>query len=333
MSTKISNIGNPLGIPRQVADFTVFPQKFELLTDDDGVLKPVFIQTMENVESRLLERFSKTDCSMFYVVAQPTVTPEGKTLTYGRVSAFGNPEQLASIILDNMVQYRACRIIVCEAFSDYVVNHLTDEDPCVKDLRRCIIHWRKHLVSGADKVVCAEDVIEQFVNRYPERQDCINALRAEAKRVRRSGRADLSFALLDETKRLEAAIAADDDRQQRVEQSLQAMRDSMAEARRCKQMRRDERMEQLRWEHDYEGLQRRQRSLRAHIERAQRELDALCEQERLMQQQQPQFNVHKAAKQKAQAIAARKAERNARKKKAKESADATRSCSPILKRN
>lgn len=236
--------------------------------------------------------------------------------------ASGIGAMLLNALGHGLEKYDDVNSIVTGAWVQHYLDstvHVTDRDKLA--LRKALIRVSGISVPGqqgaADKTPADEaaDIIAEVAAEHPDRQQRITPLKAHAKRYRQAGLLDINIALLNEVNRINDEIAADQERILAADQTRATRAASAAEARRVLQQKADERQEQLRWEHDYEALQRRQKSLRNFIARAQKDLDLLVAEQQQMQQQ-PQFNVHKAAQQKAKAIAARQAERKARKKRA-----------------
>lgn len=234
--------------------------------------------------------------------------------------ASGIGHMLLNALGHGLERYDDVNSIVTGAWVQHFLDstvRTTDRDKLL--LRKALIRFSGVSAQGqqvektpADEVA---DIIAEVAAEHPDRQQRITPLKAHAKRYRQAGLLDISIAILNEVNRINDEIAADQQRILDADQTRANRAASAAEARRVLQQKADERQEQLRWEHDYEALQRRQKSIRNFIERAQRDLDQLIAEQQQMQQQ-PQFNVHKAAQLKAKSIAARKAERKARKKHA-----------------
>ena len=234
--------------------------------------------------------------------------------------ASGIGHMLLNAIGHGLERYEDVNSIVTGAWVQHFLDstvRTTDRDKLI--LRKALIRVSGVSAQGqqVEKSPAEEvaDIIAEVAAEHPDRQQRITPLKAHAKRYRQAGLLDISIAILNEVNRINDEIAADQQRILDADQTRAVRAASAAEARRVLQQKADERQEQLRWEHDYEALQRRQKSIRNFIERAQRDLDQLIVEQQQMQQQ-PQFNVHKAAQQKAKSIAARKAERKARKKRA-----------------
>lgn len=350
-----SQTGIMLGQPRNMADANMFPTNFSTKPGEGGVLKPVFVQTMELIEERLFQKFNKTDCSLLYICSQPTPSIDGHPKMYSRFSAFGDSRQLVESIVENMYKYDAARELIVEAFTKFFLKYADPNDSETRDFRRALEHYyNKATKKDKSRAMTKEDIaelIDSIATRCPERSDRITMLQARAKQYRKSGMNDTSAALLAEVARLQQDIIDDKKRQQQLEidqiekankaeaemkaarQKAEYDRDlrlaNLEEAQRCKDMRANERLIQQQWEHYFASLERRQKFLRAHIEKATEALKELNKEQYAMQQK-PQFNVHAAAKQRAQKISARQAERKCRKKKGKVEVSDTRSCSPML---
>lgn len=305
-----------LGQPRNPADMNLFP------TALPQGMKPIFVQTMEFVEEELVKRFSKTDCHMLYICCQPTPSLDGKPKMYSRFSAFGDSRTLTEAIIDNMLEYRAVRLLIVESFCQFVIKHVEDTDSDAKDLRRIITRYYSKMSNGRTSKVMegdeVADIIASIASQHPERSARIPILRARAKTYRKSGLNDMAIELLDEVNRLQDAIIADNLRASKAEietaeKQRQAELDMLEkkhqaeledetrrkqmdfnydlklaqldEALRCKELRANERLAQQQWEHDFASLERQQKFLRDHIAKAEEALKELNKQEYAMRQQ------------------------------------------------
>lgn len=271
----------------------------------------------------MLEQFPK-DTTAFLIFAASHEPKADEPSDRCSCFASGNQQQLVNTILNGLERNADISNVVTNAWVHHFIESNADTtDRDRQALRRALIRLSglkpsEGQPSLADNTTPADEaaaIIADIAAEHPDRQNRVAILKARAKQYRRSGLTDIALALTAEVNRLLDEVAADEQAALDADQQRAARVVSAAEARRVRQQLADEHQEQLRWEHDFASLQRRQRAIRAHIAQAQQALDALIAEQQQMEQR-PQFNVHKAAQQKRAAIAARKAERKARKKRA-----------------
>lgn len=268
-----------------------------------------------------LEKFDRSTTAFLVFAACHEPTAD-ETSDRCACYASGNQQIIMNAIVHGLERHEDISNVVTNAWvSHFIENNADATDRDRIALRKALIRLSGLSASPSstpvpsDPAAEAATIIADIAAEHPDRQCRIPILKARAKQYRRSGLADIAIALSAEVNRILDEVAADEQSILLADQQRAARVASAAEARRVLQLRTDEHQEQLRWEHTYDSLQRRQKFYRAHIEKAQQALDQLIAEQQQMQQQ-PQFNVHKAAQQKAKALAARKAERKARKKRA-----------------
>ena len=233
---------------------------------------------------------------------------------YHRVAAWGDEEQLIIAIREcfNM-QPKAYRTFTRAWFNHFLDHTKDDPDPKTRDARRAILRYLNRTESGEQRTNEDEGryLIDQIAREHPERTDRINILLAKAKVHRRSGLNDLRLMLENEAARLSEEVTNE-------EQLLSQRQANAREALRVRQQRQQEAQELQRLEHDYDSMGRRIKNYRAMIARLTAEMEQLQQEQNQMEQRNPQFDVHSAAKRKRQQLAERKRERAALKKKGKE---------------
>lgn len=277
---------------------------------------PRFIAAADSAMNHLKDHFSDEHPVAMFFFGQK-FAKDNLPYEYHRCAAFGDDNFLITTISEcfNM-QPTAYKIITRAWYHHFLsVTKANDPDMAIRDARRAILRLIGKTEGGTPRTPedDARDIIDQIAREHPERSDRINVLTAKAKQYRRAGLKDMQQHMDEEVARLQSAIAGFD------------------EMLRVRQLRKQEALELQRLEHDYDSMGRRVRNYRAMIDRLTSEMEALQQEQRDLQQRNPQFDPHSAAKKKRQQLAERKRERAAHKKKGKESLpDTTRSCSPML---
>lgn len=277
---------------------------------------PRFIAAADSAMNHLKDHFSDEHPVAMCFFGQK-FAKDNLPYEYHRCAAFGDDNFLITTISEcfNM-QPTAYKIITRAWYHHFLsVTKANDPDMAIRDARRAILRLIGKTEGGTPRTPedDARDIIDQIAREHPERSDRINVLTAKSKQYRRAGLKDMQQHMDEEVARLQSAIAGFD------------------EMLRVRQLRKQEALELQRLEHDYDSMGRRIKNYRAMIDRLTAEMEALQQEQRDLQQRNPQFDPHSAAKKKRQQLAERKRERAAHKKKGKESLpDTTRSCSPML---
>lgn len=263
---------------------------------------------------------------------------EPKVLFYSRSAAWGNQGNIVESMLDNMRREPAILKMVTSAFSTYMLETIKPDESSVvrQDFRRALLAF---LNKEPDKDPStskddAERIFRLIRAKLPERTSQITALEKYIKDYRRAGLKDIAMYMHQEITRLRNEITADETRIEKERQDANRLRQQMQEVGRVRQKWIAERHELLQLEHDYDSLGRRVRNYRTMIDRLTTEMEALQQEQRDLQRNNPQFDPNSAAKKKRQQLAERKRERAARKKKGKEgeTVNITRSCSQMLRK-
>lgn len=260
---------------------------------------------------------------------------DGKPFDFFRWDAFGSKEKLICRMTDSFAHDRDAYHVITKAWiRHYMLTYSHDcPDLMKRDLRVMLI--RVFGDENARKLVRPSDdatvIIRNLEVVYPDRQKRAEEFTNRVKQYRSKGLKDIAALLHQEATRLKASVAEEEQKATDMRNDANRRIQMANEAARVRQLRKQEAIELQRLEHDYDSMGRRVRNYRAMIDRLTAEMEALQQEQRDLQQRNPQFDPHSAAKKKRQQLAERKRERAAHKKKGKESLpDTTRSCSPML---
>lgn len=299
---------------------------------------PAYIQEADSAVARL-QAMGSTDDVAGLCIFRSRLPKQGTPdrLVYDRTAAWGTEKNIVESLIISMKDKPVILKIITTAWSTYMLENITprDSDPSRQDLRRSLLAYLNQSPDHdpATSKEDAEKIFRLVRAKITERAAQITAYEKYIKEYRKAGLRDIAMLMHQEVTRLRNEITADESRAEAERLESNRLRQQMQEVGRVRQQKIAEQQELLRLEHDYDSMGRRIRNYRAMIDRLTSEMEALQQEQRDLQQRNPQFDPNSAAKKKRQQLAERKRERAARKKKGKESLpDTTRSCSPMLRR-
>lgn len=297
--------------------------------------KPDFITDFREQLQLLQQKYEKREVECVCFLSEPYFDKEGLCDFYESFT-FGKEDRIYKLLRRSLDGNTAMFRIISKAWYERFLAGTSpnDPNPHLRDLRRAILRYTGQDASEGRTVADeAADLFRQVERDTPALDAQINVLRSKAKIFRRQGLHQMQLLIEQRIAALTDQLIQERDEADRLELQSDQRRANALEALRVRHQRQEETALDHRLQHDYDSMTRRVRSYRTMIERLTREMEALQEEQRQMQQQHPQFDPHSAAKQKLRQMAERKRERAAHKKKGKEQMqDNIGSCSQMLRK-
>ena len=297
---------------------------------------PTFIAAADKALDHLKDHFALDHPAAMCFFGQKFIK-DNQPYEYHRCAAFGDDEFVVTTMSECFsMQPQAYKLITRAWYHHFLsVTKANDPDMAIREARRAILRLMNKNERGEERTVDDEaaDLFRLVERDTPALDAQINVLRSKAKIFRRQGLHQMQLLIEQRIAALTDQLIQERDDADRLELQSDQRRANALEALRVRRQRQEETALDHRLQHDYDSMTRRVRSYRTMIDRLTREMEALQEEQRQMQQQHPQFDPHSAAKQKLRQMAERKRERAAHKKKGKEQMqDNIGSCSQMLRK-
>lgn len=273
---------------------------------------PAFISSIDTfLEKARLEYDGDVVDPTCLVFASQRCLVDGVPMFYSRTVGLNDEKHVVGTLQECFQMSPFAYRMVTKAWMSHYIEMSKDcQDKRVKILRRLLLSFENRSEDGSDNRTAIEEarlVADRVAYEHPDRTDQINILQAESRQYRRNRLTDISLCIDQIIADIRLQMAQDEQHIRQTQADAEAIaanleldteyrRQQLAEARRVKEVRLADRLDEAEILHDYEHAIHCAQTRREFIARMTAEAEQFeAEADRIAQQYQP-FDVKAAAK-------------------------------------